>query len=160
MAVKELGHRGEHVETNSCWSHRSIRFRTGTGWATNAHLPYLQQSPYYKITALCNSSVENAKSAIEKYGLGPATKTYGSPADLAADPDVDLVVVSTRVDRHGEVALPSLRAGKAVYCEWPLEANLKKATEMAEAGGPGPGEDHGRGARDEESVRDENETAG
>ncbi|KAI7775532.1 hypothetical protein LA080_006724 [Diaporthe eres] len=96
-------------------------------WASVAHLPYLL-SPHgkakYEITALCNSSVESAKRALEAFKLSPATKTYGDPAQLADDPDVDLVVCNVRVDRHHEIIRPSVAAGKAVFCEWPLASNL------------------------------------
>jgi predicted dehydrogenase len=51
--------------------------------------------------------------------------------DLAADPAVDLVVCSVRVDRHFETVKPSLIAGKSVFVEWPLERNLEIAKEMA-----------------------------
>ena len=76
---------------------------------------------------------------MKTYGLPPETKTYGSPHDLAKDPDVDLVVISTRVDRHALVALPSLRAGKDVFCEWPLEKNLTVVKEMVAAAKEGGG---------------------
>ncbi|TEA12987.1 Galactose/lactose metabolism regulatory protein GAL80 [Colletotrichum sidae] len=113
-----------------------------TAWASRAHLPYLL-SPNgvanYKITALCNSSVAAANAAIKTYDLPPDTKAYGDPADLAADPDVDLVVVSTRVDQHYDTALPSVKAGKDVYVEWPLAQDAAHARELAgaarEAGG-------------------------
>jgi predicted dehydrogenase len=110
-----------------------------TSWAANAHLPYLVQSPRYKIVALCNSSVEAAKKAIEKYNLPAETKAYGSADDIAADPDVDLVVVSTRVDKHALVALPSLRKGKDVFTEWPMDRNLAVAKEMLAAAKEGGG---------------------
>jgi len=98
-----------------------------------AHLPYLQKSPHYKITALLNSSVENAQKSIEAYDLPTDTKAYGKAEDLANDPNVDLVVVNTRVDKHAEVVLPSVRAGKDVLNEWPLDRNLEVATSLVEA---------------------------
>ncbi|KAK2038243.1 oxidoreductase family protein [Colletotrichum somersetense] len=107
-----------------------------TAWASSAHLPYLL-SPLgrskYTIAALCNSSVEAARRAIETYALPAATKAYGSPADLAADSDIDLVVVCTRVDQHYDTALPSLRAGQNVYVEWPLAENAGRARELGDA---------------------------
>ncbi|GKT40363.1 dehydrogenase aclE [Colletotrichum spaethianum] len=107
-----------------------------TAWASRAHLPYLL-SPLgrskYTITALCNSTAEAARRAIKAYDLPAETKAYGSPAELAADPDVDFVVVSTRVDQHYETALPSLKAGKSVYVEWPLAQDVEHARELADA---------------------------
>jgi predicted dehydrogenase len=44
-------------------------------------------------------------------------KAYGDPAALAADPNINLIVVCTRVDIHASVIEPNLRAGKAVYIE-------------------------------------------
>ncbi|KAK1496702.1 oxidoreductase family protein [Colletotrichum cuscutae] len=107
-----------------------------TAWASSAHLPYLlspRGRAKYTITALCNSSVEAAQRAVKAYNLPSSTKAYGSPADLAADPDVDLVVVSTRVDQHYDSALSSVEAGKSVYVEWPLAQDAKRAGELADA---------------------------
>jgi predicted dehydrogenase len=99
-------------------------------WAVFAHLPYLKASSKYEIVALCNSSVESAKAAIKAHALPATTKAYGSPEDLAADPDVDLVVCSVRVDKHYPTLLPSIKAGKDVFCEWPLASNAAQAEEM------------------------------
>lgn len=57
--------------------------------------------------------------------------TDGSP-DLAHDPNVDLVVSSIRVDKHAASVIPSIQAGKAVFVEWPLEANVEKVQELAD----------------------------
>lgn len=53
------------------------------------------------------------------------------PTELAADPDIDMVVSCVRVDKHYPTAIPALRAGKVVYVEWPLGSNLEQAQEMA-----------------------------
>ena len=98
--------------------------RAKTSWASEAHLPYLQASKKYEITALCNSSVSAAQSAIEAYHLPAGTKAYGNPEDLANDMDVDLVCCNTRVDVHYETIKPSLLKGKDVYCEWPCKVHV------------------------------------
>jgi predicted dehydrogenase len=51
--------------------------------------------------------------------------------DLAADKEVDLVICSTRVDRHRAPVAPSLLASKTTYVEWPLEASLSLASSVS-----------------------------
>ncbi|KAI0391183.1 NAD-binding Rossmann fold oxidoreductase family protein [Xylariaceae sp. FL0594] len=103
-----------------------------TGWAQQAHLPYLKQATdKYKIVALQNSSVERAREAIKFHDLSEdEVRAYGSSEDLAADPNVDLVVCSVRVDRHAQTITPSLKAGKHVFVEWPLGKSLSDAEEI------------------------------
>ncbi|KAL9617749.1 MAG: hypothetical protein Q9160_007462 [Pyrenula sp. 1 TL-2023] len=101
-----------------------------TSWAAEGHLPYLLSSrgrSHYEIVALLNSSIRAAEAAKEQFNLPSAVKTYDSPVALAADPDIDLVVCNTRVDLHFQTTEASIRAGKAVYIEWPLTENLKRA---------------------------------
>jgi predicted dehydrogenase len=103
-------------------------------WAGAAHLPYLispHGKAHYKIVALCNSSIESARSAIETFGLPTDIRAYGNPSDLAQDANVDFVVCSTRVDRHYETIKPSISAGKAVFVEWPLASNISQVRELA-----------------------------
>ncbi|CAG5155919.1 uncharacterized protein ALTATR162_LOCUS3901 [Alternaria atra] len=107
-----------------------------TSWASAAHLPALLTATgrsKITITALSNSSTEAAKSAIQKYGLPNETKAYGSPEDLAADPDIDLVICNTRVDKHFETVIPSVKAGKDVYVEWPIAAKREHINELVDA---------------------------
>jgi predicted dehydrogenase len=100
---------------------------------SSAHLPHLLKSPLYEVTALCNSSVQSAETAIKLHNLPSSTKAYGNPEDLANDANVDLVVCCVRVDRHHHLALPALEAGKSVFVEWPLASNLAQAEEMLAA---------------------------
>lgn len=106
-----------------------------TSWASAAHLPYLlspRGRSKYAILALCNSSVDSAKKAIQQYGLDPAkTRAYGDPAALAADPDIDLVVCCTRVDTHFALSKPSVEAGKSVFVEWPLTHDVESTRQLA-----------------------------
>lgn len=105
----------------------------GTNWAVQAHLPYLQSSQgkeHYEVVALCNSSKESAKKSIEQYSLDPSTKTYDSPHDLAKDDEVDLVVCVVGVERHYELLLPAVEAGKNVYTELPLASDMGKIHEL------------------------------
>ncbi|KAH6877107.1 hypothetical protein B0T10DRAFT_552224 [Thelonectria olida] len=107
-----------------------------TSWASLAHLPYLlspRGRSKYEIVALLNSSVEAAQNAIKHFNLPKETKAYGDPQALADDKSVELVVVATRVDIHHQTALPSVKAGKAVYVEWPLAQDPSHAQDLLNA---------------------------
>ncbi|CAG9978544.1 unnamed protein product [Clonostachys byssicola] len=96
-------------------------------WAAFALLPVFLHSPDYELVALCNSSLESARRAIEAYELPSSVKAYGNPEDLAKDPDVDLVVISVGVGKHFQIAKPALLEGKKVFVEWPLGASTEEA---------------------------------
>lgn len=107
-----------------------------TSWASSAHLPYLlsvRGRAQYQIVALCNTSPEAAQNAIRAYGLSPNTRAYGDPQAVADDPDIDLVVCCTRVDVHHRTILPSVKAGKNVFVEWPLAHDIDHVRELAAA---------------------------
>src|SRR5260370_37394755 len=50
---------------------------------------------------------------------------------MVREPDIDLVSVVVKVPSHYQVVTAALNAGKHVYCEWPLGANLAEAEQMA-----------------------------
>ena len=100
----------------------------GSGWGANAHVPALKALPNYELTAVCTSHEDTAKASAAAFGAGRAFHRF---SDMAADPDVDLIVVCVRVPGHRDLVMAGLQAGKAVFCEWPLGANLAEAEEMA-----------------------------
>ncbi|KAB5536304.1 putative oxidoreductase [Coniochaeta sp. 2T2.1] len=100
-------------------------------WAKYAHLPsIIALSGDYEVVAIANSTVESARRSIAANDLPATTKAYGSAEDLASDPDVDLIVVSVRVQKHYELTKPALLHKKDVYVEWPLGATLAESEEL------------------------------
>ncbi|KZM20326.1 uncharacterized protein EKO05_0007033 [Ascochyta rabiei] len=100
-------------------------------WASRSHLPYLQQTSLYKITALQNSSKASAEAAAKEYSLDDVA-TYADPSAIASDPNVDIVAVSVNVPEHYDLTKPALEAGKDVFVEWPLARNLAEAEELVQ----------------------------
>ncbi|WP_322973277.1 Gfo/Idh/MocA family protein [Actinacidiphila soli] len=78
--------------------------------------------------ALSASSSESARAAGEKYAV---PLTFSSAEELARCEEVDLVVVTVRVPQHLELIRPAIEAGKMVFSEWPLGADLAQAEELA-----------------------------
>lgn len=102
----------------------------GVGWAASAHFPYLQASTKYELVALCNSSKSSAENAIAHFKLPASTRAYGSPVEMAQDPEIDLAVCCTSVKHHYDTLLPFIEAGIDVYTEVPLAINVEKTREL------------------------------
>ncbi|NNF63724.1 MAG: Gfo/Idh/MocA family oxidoreductase [Acidimicrobiia bacterium] len=100
---------------------------SGRGWGPVAHMPALAGLDEIELAAVCTSRLESADAASEAFGI-PA---FHDVRELAAQPDIDIVSVVVRVPRHRDVVVPALEAGKHVFSEWPLGANLAEAEEMA-----------------------------
>lgn len=58
---------------------------------------------------------------------------HGSYADLAADPDVDVVYVSTPHPWHRDATLLAIEGGKAVLCEKPFAMDREQSQQMVDA---------------------------
>ena len=101
----------------------------GSSWGQNAHVPALKALSHYELKAVCTAHEDTAKASAAAFGAERAFHRFG---DMAASPDVDLITVCVRVPGHKELVMAGLQAGKAVFCEWPLGANLAEAKEMAD----------------------------
>jgi predicted dehydrogenase len=100
----------------------------GSGWGANAHVPAIKALPDYELKAVCTAHEDTAKASAEAFG---AELAFHDMDDMVAHPDIDLIVVCVRAPMHHELVMKAIRAGKNVFCEWPLGANLPEAIEMA-----------------------------
>lgn len=99
------------------------------GWAMRAHIPALQALvDDFEITALSTSQRASANAARERFGVPLA---FDNHHDLVSSDAVDVVAITVKVPHHLELATAALRAGKAVYCEWPLGNGLQEAETLA-----------------------------
>jgi predicted dehydrogenase len=106
-----------------------IGLQPNRSWAAVAHVPALRALPdLYDVVGVANTTRASAAAAAAAYDI---PRAYGNPAELLADPSVDVVAVNVKVPHHGELVQLALNAGKHVYCEWPLGLSLGEATVMA-----------------------------
>lgn len=98
------------------------------GWAHQSHLPGLTLLPEFALTAVATTRDESAAQTAEQFGVPLA---FGDGSELIASDEVDLVSVVVKVPHHYEYLKSAITAGKHVYSEWPLGANLAQATELA-----------------------------
>src|ERR1700692_2363762 len=99
------------------------------GWAAQAHIPALRSlADDFEITALSTTRRASADAASGRFGVPVA---FDNHQELVNSPAVDVVAVTVKVPYHLELATAALKAGKAVYCEWPLGNGLKEAEILA-----------------------------
>jgi predicted dehydrogenase len=80
------------------------------------------------VRASSASSPESGRVGAEVHGVPHACADV---RELAAHPEVDLVVVTVKVPEHERLVGEALAAGKAVLCEWPLGNGTAEAERMA-----------------------------
>ena len=98
-------------------------------WGSRAHIPALKGLPEYELKAICTAHEDTATRAAAAFGAELAFHDFNR---MVAEPAIDLVAVAVRVPYHHEITMAALRAGKDVYCEWPLGATTGEAQEMAD----------------------------
>ena len=107
-----------------------VGMRPRESWAAIAHLPALRRlGDDFEVVGVANSTLESARAATQAHEIPQA---FASVAEMAASPDMDLVVVTTRVPQHADAVKAALAAGKHVYCEWPLGRTLAESVELAD----------------------------
>jgi predicted dehydrogenase len=83
--------------------------------------------PDYELLAVCTAHPDTAQASASAF---KAELAYSNFDEMVAQPDIDLVAVVVRVPTHFDLVMKALRAGKAVFCEWPLAATLAQAEQM------------------------------
>lgn len=94
------------------------------------HVPGIKLDPRASLVAICDPNEELMQQRQTDWG---PTKTTTDYKELAADPDVDAVVIATPNYLHKPLALACIEAGKHVMCEKPLGLNFAESQEMYKA---------------------------
>lgn len=89
-----------------------------------------------RLVSVCSRRIEKAKEAAELVGFERYTDDYHV---LLKDPEIDVVSICTPNDRHEEMAIAALKAGKHVYIDKPLAVTTQSADRIAEAAKNAPG---------------------
>ncbi len=85
--------------------------------------------PESSVVAVMSKSEERAKRYADENGI---PRYYASVDGLLADPDVDVVYISTTNERHKAEVTAAAKGGKHVLCEKPLALSVADAREMLE----------------------------
>ncbi len=83
--------------------------------------------PGAELAAVGSRNQETATAFAERFGFARA---HGSYADLAADPDIDVIYVATPHAFHAEAAHLCIAAGKSVLVEKPITLDLADAVRL------------------------------
>jgi predicted dehydrogenase len=102
----------------------------GTGFARRVQLPALAHVPGVLPTAVASGNRANAEATARLFRI-PAV--YDDGAELAADPQVDAVIVASTPATHARFAIAALEAGKHVLCEKPTALDTVEAQRMLAA---------------------------
>jgi predicted dehydrogenase/threonine dehydrogenase-like Zn-dependent dehydrogenase len=116
---------------------RPLSGRVGVGvvglgaFCSKTHLPNLMAlSDRYQITTTCDLNGARAQDVARQVGARLACTNMD---ELLADPDVQLVMITTRHDTHAPLALKALAAGKHVFVEKPAAMNADELEQLRAA---------------------------
>lgn len=100
-------------------------------FVSSMHLPNLKQYPNkFYLKAVMSRTGISAASLAAQYNAEYATTNVQHILD---DPDIELVIISTRHNLHASIAIQALRAGKHVFVEKPPAINKKELNELIAA---------------------------
>lgn len=106
-----------------------IGLSAASGWAARSHLPALRAlGSQFSLVSVAGSNPARSLKAAEFWSIPHAAE---SPECLAANDEVDLVIVAVKVPEHRQLVEAALNAGKAVLCEWPLAVDEPEASMLA-----------------------------
>src|ERR1044072_8179579 len=106
----------------------------GTGYMGKCHaLAWNGVAPVFgdverpRLVALAEINAELAAKKAAEFGFQTST---GNWRDLLANPEIDVISVTTPNQFHAEMAIAALEAGKHVWCEKPMAPAYADAERM------------------------------
>jgi predicted dehydrogenase len=100
------------------------------GLARWAHLPNLKKIPHVSLRAVHSASGARGKSYALRFGAAYCATDY---EEILRDPEIDLVLITSRNQHHAPQAIGALRAGKHVFVEKPMALTEQECRELCAA---------------------------
>ena len=98
-------------------------------WLGQVHGTGVGETAGLTLGAVCDLAPPRRTQAALDF---PGVRVFEAPGQLAADPDIDLVIVATPPNTHAALSVELMEAGKHVVCEKPLALGRREADRMVE----------------------------
>ncbi len=108
----------------------------GLGWFGEVHADNLAEMPEIELAALCTRRPERLNEVGDRLGV---KLRYTDYRELLADPEIDVVSITTHINNHRDIAIDALRSGKHVLLEKPMAPTLADCEQIVEAAGHAAG---------------------
>ncbi|HUO88027.1 MAG TPA: inositol 2-dehydrogenase [Rhizomicrobium sp.] len=96
----------------------------GAGFIGSVHARNLQAHPRVNFKYVVEARPEVAARIADETGAQAVDK-----AEALADPSLHGVVIATATATHADITMEAARAGKAVFCEKPIDLDLRRTDE-------------------------------
>jgi 1,5-anhydro-D-fructose reductase (1,5-anhydro-D-mannitol-forming) len=110
------------------------RLRWGLIGASNIAKTYMisaiNAQPDSEVAGVFSSNPQRGERYAKENGI---PKHYSALQQLLADPEIDIVYVSTTNEHHKSQTIAAAKAGKHVHCEKPIALSVSDAEEMVRA---------------------------
>ncbi len=93
----------------------------GAGRIGQVHARAVAASEVAELVAVADAMPAAARALSERYGC-----RVGEVADLIRADDVDAVIICTPTDTHADLIEDAARAGKAIFCEKPIDLDADR----------------------------------
>lgn len=100
----------------------------GSGFIGQVHAANLAAHPAAELALVCDLEVTRAEALAQRYGARAAPVSEALSRD-----DIDAVLIASSTPTHADLLAQAVRAGKAVYCEKPIDLSLTKARTVVES---------------------------
>jgi myo-inositol 2-dehydrogenase/D-chiro-inositol 1-dehydrogenase len=94
----------------------------GAGRIGAIHAANIARHPSAHLRALVDVDPSAAERLANRHDAA-----VGAPASVLADPSIDAVVIASSTNTHADLVEAAARAGKAVFCEKPLDLDRRRA---------------------------------
>ncbi len=97
---------------------------------------YLLSKDSVTVTAVCDTyqgNLNTGKDIVQTNEPGHSPKTYVAYRDLLADPNIDVVFISSPEHLHFPMAMEAIKAKKHIYLEKPIAHTIEEGQKIVEA---------------------------
>jgi len=93
----------------------------GAGRIGQVHAANIASNPLSELTAITDIFIGNAHKLADKYQSKVLTLD-----EILADKNIEAVVIASATDTHSDLIEQAARAGKAIFCEKPIDLDSKR----------------------------------
>jgi myo-inositol 2-dehydrogenase / D-chiro-inositol 1-dehydrogenase len=98
----------------------------GAGRIGAIHAANIAAHPEARLNMIVDTDQAAAQRLAERYGA-----VLRDQAEALADPAIDAVLIASSTDTHADLVEAASRAGKAIFCEKPLDLDRRRAIACA-----------------------------